>query len=82
MAIPQKDLESALEKKFPQDTVVVKDLVGDGDHYAVEIISTQFNGLRLVQRHRLVYEALGDMVGTTLHALTLKLYSPDEKKDA
>lgn len=82
MAIPQNDLESALAKFFNNDTVIVRDLAGDSDHYAVEIISSKFTGLRLVQRHRLVYAALGDMVGTTLHALTLKLYTPDEKKDA
>lgn len=81
MAIPQKDLESMLEKFFNQDTVSIKDLAGDGDHYAVEIVSPKFQGLRLVQRHRLVYQALGAIVGTTLHALTLKLLTPDEKKD-
>lgn len=41
-------------------------------HFAVEITSTAFTGKSLIQRHRLVYDALGELMQTDIHALSIK----------
>ena len=49
-----------------------------GGHYAVTIVSPRFRGENMVARHRMVYEALGDAVGSEIHALSITAHSPDE----
>lgn len=47
-------------------------------HFAVEIVSAQFDGEPPIARHRRVYAALGDLMQTDIHALSMKLLSPAE----
>jgi len=47
-------------------------------HVSVLIVSKRFAGLRQVQRHRLVYEAVGDLMATDIHALSIHALAPDE----
>lgn len=47
-------------------------------HYALCIRSERFTGKPLLQRHRMVYEALGDMMQTDIHALSIKALAPGE----
>ncbi|MFZ4699946.1 MAG: BolA family protein [Candidatus Methylumidiphilus sp.] len=49
-----------------------------GGHFYATIVSSAFEGKTLVRRHQLVYEALGDMMRTEIHALSIKAYTPDE----
>lgn len=49
---------------------------GGGGHYTVEIVSAAFAGKPLVRRHRLVYDALGDMMGSDIHALAIRASVP------
>ena len=52
---------------------------GGGGHFVVEIVSDAFEGKTLIQRHRLVYDALGDeMQKNEIHALSLKASTPAE----
>ena len=51
-----------------------------GGHYHVNIISNAFSGKSLVQRHQLVYKALGDMMKDQIHALGIDASTPEEKK--
>jgi len=47
-------------------------------HFAVFIVSRAFAGLSPIQRHRAVYQALGEMMQTDIHALSIQASSPDE----
>jgi BolA protein len=47
-------------------------------HYRVRIVSQEFSGLRALQRHQLVYRALGDLMQTDIHALNIAAFTPDE----
>lgn len=47
-------------------------------HFDVRIVSKAFAGKSLIQRHRLVYDALGDLMETEIHALKIQAKSPDE----
>ncbi|MFO1430868.1 MAG: BolA family protein [Candidatus Competibacteraceae bacterium] len=49
-----------------------------GGHFTVMIVSRQFTGKALLQRHRLVYAALQDLMPTQIHALSIKAYTPEE----
>ena len=47
-------------------------------HFSVQIVAEAFSGLRPIARHRLVYEALGTMMATDIHALAIDARAPDE----
>lgn len=50
----------------------------EGAHYALEIASPRFAGLSPLARHRMVYEAVGDLRAAGLHALSVKAFAPEE----
>lgn len=54
------------------------DVEGDGQHFNAVIVSPAFEGKRLVQRHQLVYAALGDRMREEIHALSMKTLTPQE----
>lgn len=51
---------------------------GDGQHFFATIVSDAFVGKRLIQRHQLVYQALGDRMREEIHALSMKTLTPEE----
>jgi len=51
---------------------------GDGQHFSALIVSSAFAGKRLIQRHQLVYAALGDRMREEIHALSMKTLTPEE----
>ena len=51
---------------------------GDGQHFQALIVSPAFAGKRLIQRHQLVYAALGDRMKAEIHALSMKTLTPEE----
>jgi len=53
---------------------------GDGRHFQAVIVSTEFEGKRPIQRHQLVYAALGDRMREEIHALSMKTLTPEEHK--
>jgi stress-induced morphogen len=67
-------LESLLRDSFPDASeLAVEDRTGGGDHFQVTIASSRFDGLSLVEQHRLVYEALQAPLGDgSIHELRIK----------
>ena len=51
---------------------------GDGHHFEAVIVSPAFSGKSRVQRHQLVYAALGDRMRAEIHALSMQTYAPEE----
>ena len=51
---------------------------GDGQHFKAIIVSPSFVGKRSIQRHQIVYAALGDRMREEIHALSMKTLTPDE----
>jgi BolA protein len=51
---------------------------GGGGHYTVTVVSARFRGLGPLERHRLVYEALGDLMHQEIHALSVRALAPEE----
>jgi len=56
----------------------VLEVAGDGHHFEALIVSRLFEGLRPVQRHQLVYRALGERMREEIHALSMKTVTPAE----
>jgi stress-induced morphogen len=71
MPMDAKEIETLIRAKFPDAEIEIKDLAGDGDHYAAHVVSAAFQGKSRVQQHQMVYEALGGRMGGVLHALAL-----------
>ena len=55
---------------------------GDGHHFSAVIVSPAFAGKRPIQRHQLVYAALGDRMRQEIHALSMKTLTPEEFQQA
>ena len=51
---------------------------GGGGHFNALIVSSAFEGQRLLQRHRLMYDALGEMMDTDIHAFSMQCRTPEE----
>ena len=71
MAMHAADIERMIKEALPDAKVEIKDLAGDGDHYAATVVSSAFKGKTRVQQHKIVYEALQGHMGGQLHALAL-----------
>jgi stress-induced morphogen len=76
MPMPIEALQAALREGFPDASIEVSDLAGDGDHYRARIVSPVFKGLPRVRQHQLVYAALKGKMGGELHALALETSAP------
>ncbi|MHA1189793.1 MAG: BolA family protein [Alphaproteobacteria bacterium] len=76
MPMSAADIEQMIKAALPDANVTIRDLAGDGDHYAAEIVSEAFRGKNRVQQHQMVYEALKGNMGGALHALALQTSAP------
>jgi stress-induced morphogen len=77
MPMNANDIEKMIKNAIPDATVTIRDLAGDGDHYAAEVVSESFRGLSRVKQHQMVYAALEGNMGSVLHALALQTSAPD-----
>jgi len=77
MPMEADQIEAMIKAKLPDAQVTIRDLAGDGDHYAAVIVSEAFRGKTKVQQHQLVYDALEGRMGGALHALALQTSAPD-----
>ncbi len=73
-AMATEPLESLLRQAFPDATeLAVHDRTGGGDHFQVIVASPRFEGLSLVDQHRLVYDALAEpLCDGTIHELRIR----------
>ena len=76
MAMSAAEIESMIKEAFPDASIAIDDLRGDGDHYAATIVSSAFAGKSRVEQHQLVYKALKGKMGNELHALALTTSAP------
>jgi len=77
MPMNASDIEKLIKDGIPDAEVTIRDLAGDGDHYAATVIAESFRGKSRVQQHKLVYDALKGQMGGTLHALALQTGLPE-----
>jgi stress-induced morphogen len=78
MAISPDDIRARIRAALPDADVAVTDTTGSGDHFSATVVSAAFVGKGPVERHRLVYAALGDAMRGPIHALALVTETPEE----
>ncbi|MEK7717251.1 MAG: BolA family protein [Pseudomonadota bacterium] len=81
-------IEKRLREAFAPQKIEVRDdsrlhaghegAKSGGGHFAVTIVSPTFQGKNPVQRHQMIYQALGDMMKKEIHALSIQAFTPDE----
>ena len=77
MPMDAHEIERLIKSRVPDADVTIRDLAGDGDHYAATVISASFRGKSRVQQHQIVYDALRGQMGGALHALALQTGIPE-----
>ena len=80
MPMAADEIERMIRAALPDAQVTIRDLAGDGDHYAARVVSASFAGMPKVHQHQRVYAALGGRMGNELHALQLETAAPEETK--
>jgi stress-induced morphogen len=78
MAMSHHLIEQMIKDALPDAAVEIRDLAGDGDHYAANVVSALFKGKSRVQQHQMVYQALKGRMGGDLHALALQTSAPED----
>lgn len=71
-----EDIKRLIETGLPGSEARVSG--DDGTHFEAVVIADAFEGKRLLERHRLVYGTLGDLMQGAIHALSIKTYTPQE----
>ena len=77
MAMSAIEIEKLIKEALPDADVEIRDMAGDGDHYAAVVTSPAFKGKSRVQQHQMVYAALQGKMGDELHALALQTSAPE-----
>ena len=81
------EIETRLAVLTPQHIDIIDDSAqhaghagarSGGGHFQLTIISPAFTGKNIVARHRAIYQALGDLMSTRVHALSITAYAPEE----
>jgi stress-induced morphogen len=67
---------------LPDAEIEVRDTTGGGDHFAARVVSAEFAGRGLVERHQMIYAALGELLEREIHALSLSTHAPGERTSA
>ena len=73
-----EEVKSILRKAFPSADIEVLDPRGSGDHFDIHITAAEFEGKSLIERHRMVYQALGGLMEGAIHAASLTTKAPHE----
>tara|TARA_Y100001970_G_C13803346_1_gene636200 strand:+ start:29 stop:274 length:246 start_codon:yes stop_codon:yes gene_type:complete len=78
----EKKIKDILEKKIKDSKVFIRDMNGNQDHFSVIVISSEFEGVSMINQHKKVYDALENMVTKEIHALQIKTLTWEQwKKD-
>ncbi len=73
--VTPESVKSGIEAGLACERVEV---AGDGQHFQALVVSSAFAGKTRVQRHQLVYRALGDRMRAEIHALSMQTMTPEE----
>lgn len=77
MPMDATEIERRIKAALPDADIEIRDLAGDGDHWAAKVISESFRGKTRVQQHKMVYDSLHGDMGGALHALALQTNVPE-----
>lgn len=73
------EIAALIEAGLPDAEVRV--LSPDNTHFEAIVVSEAFAGKRLLQRHQLIYQCLGNLMGNEIHAMSIRAHTPDEWRE-
>ncbi len=76
VAVNPEQIKALIESHLPDSSVSVS--TPDNTHYEATVVSEDFTGKRPLQRHQLIYAALGSLMGNEIHALSIQAFTPGE----
>ena len=76
----ENKIKKILKGKIKDSKVFIQDMTGADNHFNLIIISSKFEGLSLIEQHKLVYNALNKMITKDIHALQLKTMTWEQWK--
>ena len=78
--VTAQEIETRIRAALPDARIAVSDTTGGGDHWAATVVTPAFKGKMLIDRHRMVYAALGELMRAEIHALALTTTTPEEER--
>ena len=70
------EVQKILEEAFPGAWVSVEDMTGTNDHFEIVVTSSVFQGLSLIEQHKVVHAALAGVMDKGIHAVKIKTRLP------
>lgn len=75
------EVQKMIEDSLPESHVEVVDTRGSGDHFEILVVSDKFEGVPLLDRHRMIHSALGSQLGGPIHAVEIKAYTTEQRNN-
>ena len=76
----ENKIKKILKNKIKNSQIFVRDMTGNNDHFNLIVISNIFEGLTLIEQHKIVYKALDSLITKEIHALQLKTITLEQWK--
>lgn len=73
-----EEIKEIIERAVPQSTAYIFDPMNDGQHLQAVVVSPAFAGLMLIKQHQMVMKPLKEAFASSVHALGLKTFTPEE----
>ena len=76
----EKKIKDILKNKINDSKVFIQDMNGNSDHFSIVVISSVFENLTIINQHKLIYNALSEMITKEIHALQIKTFTWEQWK--
>ena len=76
----ENKIKKILKNKIKNSQIFIRDMTGNNDHFNLIVISNIFEGLTLIEQHKIVYKALDSLITKEIHALQLKTITLEQWK--
>ncbi len=73
------EIAALIEAGLPNAVVSVQS--PDNTHFEAVVVAKAFDGKRALQRHQLIYECLGSLIGNEIHAMSIRAHTPEEWRE-
>ena len=76
----EKKIKDILKNKIKDSKIFIQDMNGNKDHFSIIVISPEFENLSIINQHKIIYHALGEMITKEIHALQIKTFTWEKWK--
>tara|TARA_Y100000758_G_C15906267_1_gene369760 strand:- start:173 stop:418 length:246 start_codon:yes stop_codon:yes gene_type:complete len=76
----EKKIKDILQNKIKDSKIFIQDMNGNKNHFSIIAISSEFENLSIINQHKIIYDALGEMITKEIHALQIKTFTWEKWK--